>query len=135
MNPRKAVKSFIVNNNQLLLIKRADDDVHRPGIWEIPGGRLDKDENMIDGLVRETKEETNLDIEIIKELNKQHFIRDDGDPIDMTIFLCKPISSKVCLSKEHSDFKWVNINKAKENISHFFHKEVDLLLGTSDKID
>jgi len=42
-NFRIAVKSFIVNEkNELLLIKRRDDDVHKPGAWEIPGGRLEK---------------------------------------------------------------------------------------------
>jgi len=35
-----AVKAFIVDDNLLFIIKRSDKDVHKPGIWEIPGGRL-----------------------------------------------------------------------------------------------
>ena len=41
MNFGLAVKSFIVDDSdRLLIIKRADNDIHSPGIWEIPGEGL-----------------------------------------------------------------------------------------------
>ena len=126
MNSALAVKSFIVNDDKLLIIKRADDDVHMPGVWEIPGGRLDDGENIEDGVKRETKEETNLDVDVIKKLSDQEFTRQDGQKIAMEIFLCKALNKDVKLSEEHSEFEWVDIDKAKEKVNGFFHGEVDL---------
>ena len=121
-----AVKSFIVNDNKLLIIKRTNDDIQKPGIWEIPGGRIDKKEDLIKGLIREVKEETNLDIKVIKPLNFQEFIRDDKQKIKMTIFLCKALNNDVKLSKEHTNFEWIYIDDAKNKLTDFFHEEIDI---------
>ena len=126
MNSAIAAKSFIVDDGKLLIIKRSDYTVQNPGKWDIPGGRLDSKEDIKQGLKRETKEETNLDIELIKELNKRRFTRVDNQKIDMTVFLCKALNKDVKLSDEHSEFEWIDINKAKEKLPDFFHKEVDL---------
>jgi 8-oxo-dGTP diphosphatase len=125
-----AVKAFIVDKNNLLIIKRSNYSIQKPGIWEIPGGRLDsKDENQIFGLKREVKEETNLDIEVIKPINIREFTRADNQNIRLTIFLCKTKSIEVKLSKEHTDYEWINIKKAKTKLTDFFHKEVDIYLN------
>lgn len=123
---RIAVKSFIVKDNKLLIIKRNFKDTHKPKIWEIPGGRLNLGENPFTGLKRETKEETGLDIEILNPLNVKHFIRDDKQKITMVIFLCKALNDDMKLGEEHSEFDWIKIEKCKEKLSEFFHKEVDL---------
>jgi len=120
-----AVKAFIVDDNQLFIIKRSDKDVHKPGIWEIPGGRLEKDEDPIEGLIRETKEETNLDIEVIKLINIKRFTRDDKQDIEMTVYFCKAITKNVILSEEHTAFEWVDINNAKEKLPEFFYSDID----------
>ncbi|WP_414042384.1 NUDIX hydrolase [Macrococcus animalis] len=46
--------------NEVLLVR----SLHRSDTLELPGGRLDKDEDMITGAIREVKEETGLDVEI-----------------------------------------------------------------------
>jgi len=124
MNARLAVKSFIINNNKLLVVKRRLNDVQKPGIWEIPGGRLEIGEDPFEGLKRETKEETNLDIEIIKPLNVRHFKRDDDQIITLIIFLCKPLTKKIKLSEEHTDYDWIDLDDKK--LADFFRKEVEL---------
>jgi len=124
MNARLAVKSFIIDNNKLLVVKRRKNDVQKPGIWEIPGGRLEIGEDPFEGLKRETKEETNLDIEIIKPLNVRHFKRDDDQIITLIIFLCKPLTKKIKLSEEHTDYDWIDLDDKK--LADFFRKEVEL---------
>ena len=123
-----AVKSFIVNDkNELLLVKRHDNEIHCPGAWEIPGGRLELGEDPFEALKRETKEETNLDIEIQNPLRVHHFERDDGQRITMISFLCRPKSNSVVLSEEHTDYKWIEIEKANSEIHKGFKKEVEVL--------
>ncbi len=123
---RIAAKSFIINDGKLLVLKRASDDIQKPNIWEIPGGRLELGEDPIEGIQRETKEETGIDVKVIHPINVKHFKRDDGQTITMLIFLCKALNNNVNLSKEHSDFDWIPIENCKEKLTDFFHKEVDI---------
>lgn len=127
-NFRLAVKAFIIMGNKLLILKRHSKDVQKPGIWEIPGGRLELGENPFDGLRREVKEETGLDIAIVYPLNVRHFKREDGQTITMIIFYCKSEEEKVILSEEHTDFEWIKLVESKNKLTDFFHEEVDLYL-------
>ena len=88
---RVSVKSFIVNNDKILILKRREDDPNKPGIWELPGGRLSLGEDPFLGLQRETKEETGLEVDILNPLNIRHAIRDDGQTVTMLIFLCQAV--------------------------------------------
>lgn len=125
-----AVKAFIINDGKLLILKRVENDIQKPGIWEIPGGRIDIRENMISGLMREVKEEAGLDIEVNREISIRNFVRDDKQKIEMHIFLCNAVNDcKIRLSEEHSSFEWVEIERCKEKLSEFFHPEVDNLLN------
>lgn len=129
-----AVKSMIVNNGKLLILKRALNDVQKPGIWEIPGGRIEIGEDLILGLKRETKEETGLDIEVSRQISVRHFIRDDGQEIEMYIFLCNAIDvDNICLSKEHISYEWIEIEKSKSKLTPFFHPEIDILLNLENE--
>jgi len=132
-NFRIAAKSFIVKDNKLLLLKRDSNDIQKPNIWEIPGGRLELGEDPIKGIKRETKEETGIDIEVLHPLNVRHFNRDDGQTITMLIFLCNALNDNIKLSKEHTAFEWVPLENCKEKLTDFFHKEVDIANRTSLK--
>jgi len=120
-----AVKSFIINNKEeLLLIKRRNNDIHKPGIWEIPGGRLKLGENPFEGLKRETREETGLDIDILNPLGVHYFTRDDKQKITMIIFYCKPLSNLVKLSEEHTEYLWNNLHESFSRLDSTFHEEI-----------
>ena len=127
MDFRVAVKAFIVNEKEeLLTIKRRDNDVHKPGVWDLPGGRLEHGEDPLLGIQRETKEETGLAIDVLNPLRVHHFTRDDGQRITMLVFLCKPISTSIFLSEETTDYAWTPMEMAKEKLTHSFHEEVDI---------
>lgn len=125
-NFRITAKSFVVKDGKLLVLKRAFNDVQKPNIWEIPGGRLELGEDPREGIKRETKEETNIDVEVLHPINIKHFVRNDGQTITMLIFLCKALNDNIKLSEEHSAFDWIPIEKCKEKLTDFFHKEVDI---------
>ena len=50
---------IIRNNNRVLMCQRGMDST-LPGIWSIPGGHIEKNENAISAAVREFYEETNI---------------------------------------------------------------------------
>lgn len=126
-NYSNAAKAFIVNkDNCLLLLKRRPNDVQKPGIWELPGGRLNAGENPWEGVKREALEETGLEIEPLIPFSVRHFTRDDGQIITLIIFLARPLTDEIKLSAEHTEFEWVPIEEAREKINPWFLKEVDL---------
>ena len=117
-NHNIAVKSLVFNQQQeVLLVKRSNTDVHGPGKWEIPGGRLDPGENPFEGLKRETKEETGIEILVGRPLAVDYFTRDDGQAITMIIFECQQTAGEVKLSEEHSNFAWLPLEQARKQIT------------------
>ena len=126
VNFRVAVKAFIVKGNKLFVVKRAKDDVQKPGIWEIPGGRLELGEDPVLGLMREIREETGMYIDVKYPLSVRHFERADGQIITMLVFLCTGKGGYIKLSEEHSEFDWIDLDDEKEKLSDFFHKEVKI---------
>jgi len=125
---RVAVKGLIVKDRSVLLVKRALDEVQKPGIWEFPGGRLELGEDPIIGLIREIREETGLYVRPSVPLSVRHFVRTDEQIVTMIVFFCRITGGDLTqVSEEHSDFSWVEIDKVRDLINPFFHKELDTL--------
>lgn len=53
-----AVNAIVLNENKVLLVKRAQEP--DKGWWDLPGGYLDWDETLEEGTARELREETGL---------------------------------------------------------------------------
>ena len=54
----------------ILLIKR--DTVPFKGYWALPGGRAEPGENVEQAIVREVKEETGLDVTVVRKIGEYH---------------------------------------------------------------
>ncbi len=101
-------KAILFNSDrQLLTMRRTKTAPSRPLYWDLPGGGLDLGEDAKDGIIREIKEETGLDIQnlcimdIISGFN-------DRDEFWVTIcYTALPTTTTVVLSYEHDDFMWV----------------------------
>jgi 8-oxo-dGTP diphosphatase len=123
-NFRNAAKAFIVQDGKLFMMKRRPNDPHKPGKLDIPGGRLELGEDPFEGLKREAREEINLEIEIIMPLCVKHFVREDGQKITLTIYWCKLLSGEVKLSEEHTEQKWMHMEKDLSEIPEFFYNAI-----------
>ncbi len=82
--------------------------------WSLPGGRLNKDEMCDLALIREVKEETNLDVLDMKPFATNIVT----DPYQTKYCVYFEVSVKnieeVRLSREHSDFRWISLNTFSE---------------------
>ncbi|MCK4453977.1 NUDIX hydrolase [Candidatus Parcubacteria bacterium] len=56
-----AVTCLIENNGRFLLIKRSSKEDYYGGKWVFPGGKVEREEDVIQTLLREIKEETGLE--------------------------------------------------------------------------
>lgn len=56
------VDAVVVQSGHLLLVKRGD--MPGKGLWALPGGFLNQDETMLNGAIRELKEETKIKVPV-----------------------------------------------------------------------
>ena len=101
-----AVKALIIKAGKILLIRRSEKDELFPETIDLPGGRLREGETSETGLAREVKEETGLEIEIIKA-TRRWTLSEKEVKLRGTTFYCKHLKGKVKLSKEHQGHEWV----------------------------
>ena len=101
-----AVTAYIFQEDKYLLLKRAT----KPYIWAPPGGRLNKDEDPNMGIIREIKEETDLEVEVLAPVDVW-FGNWRGKPLMSIDYLVKIIDGEIKLSEEHSEYRWVSIKE------------------------
>lgn len=67
-NPAPAASVAIVRDGDLLLAKRANQP--KQGEWDLPGGFIEPGEVVTEGLRREIREETGLELENLRRLHQ-----------------------------------------------------------------
>ncbi len=110
---------FHPKQNKFLALKRAADARSRSNCWDLPGGNVLFGENHHSSLTREIAEETSLKvkdvhpIQIVTNCEKQVYYLFIG-------YSCQAVSSKVKISDEHSEYRWVTKAEFLELVSADF---------------
>jgi len=111
-----AVGGVILNsNNEVLLLTRKLNDF-MGGIDEFPSGNLEENEGLYEGLLREIKEETNLDVsKVYNYINSFDYLSGSGKKARQYNFsLNADLNNEIKLS-EHDFYKWWSIEDAINN--------------------
>ena len=121
IGPRATI--YNTKTNKVLLLKRNDGN----NVWEIPGGKRENNEDIVDALKREVKEETGLTINEYKivyvfPIFENHPVL---KPFLNIGYLCLVDNSDVVISDEHIDYKWVSV----EELANYLDNDIynDLL--------
>lgn len=137
-----AATGIIMKNGKYLITKRADWEKVFSGMWTVPGGKLEvndyKDKqkdtglhwyNILEKLLRrEVKEETGLNIKNISYLTSMTFIRPDNIPVLVVSLYADYDSGEVVLSKDMTDYKWVDLEEAKNyELIEGIYEELEML--------
>jgi len=105
---------IVDKENRMLLVHRNDYD-----LWNLPGGGLDSGESPWDGVIREVKEETGLDVKVSKLLGVYSKAKKDEVVFN---FECKVVGGELTLNEEARDLKYFELQEIPENTSP---KQVD----------
>ncbi len=103
-----AGKAVIRKDGRFLLIQRSPSSRFDPGRWELPGGKIDHGEDLVEAVKREVREEVGIEISVGRPIKTWHFFKDPFWVTGVT-FLCDYVSGEVRLSREHSAFVWTDI--------------------------
>jgi 8-oxo-dGTP pyrophosphatase MutT (NUDIX family) len=105
-----AVALVAREDGAVLLIRRTDN-----GNWALPGGAIEMNESVADAAVRETFEETGIQVEVTGLLGIYsdpghviHFTSNDEVRREFSVVLtARPVGGKPTLSTESSEVRWV----------------------------
>lgn len=104
--------------------------LHYPsGHWDFVKGKMEKGENPLDTVVRETKEETGIsDLNFVEgfEENIEYDFQFEGELIHKKVvfYLAKTNTEKITISHEHLDFVWLDYKSAFEKTTYQNAKSV-----------
>jgi len=136
------VTGILVKDGKFLIVKRADWEKAFPGRWTVPGGKLEvldyvlrkKDTphhwyNVFEDLLkREIKEEVGLEISDIGYVTSMVYLRDDKIPCVIVSLWAEPVGEEIRLCSALTDFKWVNLEEAKDHdLIEGIYEELEIL--------
>ena len=123
-----AITAIIVKDGKYLITKRSKTKTRFPGMWTVPGGRLEisdyinfpKDTefywyNVLEKVLkREVKEEVGIEINNIEYVTSLATIHKDGNPSLVISCLADYVSGDIKLQEGETDeFAWVTLGEAK----------------------
>ena len=112
------VSGFVLNSaDELLVIRRALDEETFPGMLAIPGGTVEvvassglQNDTVEDNLIREIKEETNIDVTVERWMESSAIAKSDCAKLYL-FFECRPTGDEATsTSPETPEVFWANIN-------------------------
>lgn len=113
----KRVAGAIITNEvgKILLLQRPLDDF-MGGILELPSGNVEAEETINQGLVREVKEETNLDTKSIGVfINSFDYLSSSGKKSRQFNFEVKVENCENIILTEHDNYVWLDYEEVKNN--------------------
>jgi len=100
-------------SDRILLVKR--NTVPFKGYWALPGGRMDPGETVEQTIVREVKEETGLDVAVVRKIG-EYIEKGVKDGVDYeyypTCFLVKTVGGEI--KRQESEIQEIQLFSLKE---------------------
>ena len=112
-----SVTAIVTNDvGELLLVHKTDNN-----LWALPGGGMDPGESIAQAAVRETKEETGMDIEVAGIVglytNPHHVIAYDDGEVRQQFSVCfttQLLGGQISTSSETSEVEFVPLERLDE---------------------
>lgn len=105
------VDIMLVRDNKILLMKRKNTGTD-DGMYELPGGHLEKNEDLYDAMIREAKEELLIDLkrEDLKIVHLMHHYT--GERLNFIFSAnAENLDPKIGEPNKCEELVWVNINE------------------------
>ena len=113
---KNVVGAIILNEkNQVLIMSRKTDDF-MGGIDELPSGNMEQGENIYDAMIREVKEETNLDVVNVKSyIGSFDYISGSGKKARQYNFVLDVKNTENIILTEHDEYNWLTIEEIRRS--------------------
>lgn len=113
------VKSLVVDNGKVLMVRRRREwHIEAHGKWEFPGGKIAFGESPEQAAVREAKEESGYDVEVLRLMPKILSYQWNHEPTRISqmiliCYICKLIGGEALLNDQNvSEIRWFALEEA-----------------------
>ena len=113
-NLKIVVSIALINDESEILLSRRPEKKHLSGFWEFPGGKVDEGETPEKALIREVKEELNIDIndKCIAPLSFSEFDYKNFHLL-LLLYVCRRWDGEP-MSMENNKLEWVKPNMLRD---------------------
>lgn len=110
---RHVVTHALIEKDECLLLGKRAEGIKQSGKWGLPGGFVDRDETVTQGMLREIREETGWIGEVVSlfRINSNPDRHDDGRQNVAFEFIVRPIKQVGSKDAESSKVEWIPIAK------------------------
>lgn len=122
-NPTPAAGVILIEDDRVLLVKRKYEP--KAGLWTLPAGFVELDENVRECAVREMKEETNLSVELTGLFNIYSAFDDPRASVVLILFLAHRIDdgSPLRWGDDADDARFYPIDEVPAEIAFKAHRQ------------
>ncbi len=107
--PLVGVGAVIVADGRVLLVRRGTEPML--GHWTLPGGMLEVGESLMEGVVREVREETGLTVEPVELVELLDRIHREGERVRyhyvIADYLCRVVGGVLNAASDADAVRWV----------------------------
>ena len=109
-NLKFVVSIALINDANEVLLSKRPENKHLSGFWEFPGGKVEVGETPENALIREIKEELNIDInyKCVAPLSFSEFDYDEFQLL-LLLYICRRWEGKP-KSMENNEIMWIKPN-------------------------
>ena len=113
-NLKIVVSIALINNENEILLSKRPEKKHLSGFWEFPGGKVEEGETPEKALIREVKEELNIDInnKCIAPLSFSEFNYNNFQLL-LLLYICRRWDGEP-MSMENNRLEWVKPNMLRD---------------------
>lgn len=123
------ITAIVYDKDKFLIIRRSPNKKRFPGMWTVPGGKLETTDytslpkdtevywyNVLEKtLRREVREEVGIEVEKVEYLTSLATVHADGAPSIVVSCIARFVGGDITLQPEEADqFAWVTVEEARQ---------------------
>jgi ADP-ribose pyrophosphatase YjhB (NUDIX family) len=120
-NPAPAAGVVLVEDGAVLLVRRKFEP--RVGMWTLPAGFVEYDEHVAECAIRETKEETNLDIELDGVFGVYMAMDDPRVRVVLVLYRARRVGGELCAGDDALEARFFPLDQTPQEIAFKAHEQ------------
>lgn len=113
-NPACAAAGVVLDGPHVLLVRRGIPPYR--GDWTVPAGYQELDEEPRQTALREVREETGIEAEVVALFDVLFVADDPRRPANVTVYLCRPTGGALRPGDDALDAAWFHLDRLPPNL-------------------
>lgn len=114
-NPSSAAAGVVIDRRgHVLLVRRAIEPFR--GSWALPAGYQEIDEDPSRTAVREVREESGIEVEVLELLDLLFIPADARKPANLAVYLCRPVGGTLRPGHDALEAAWFDLDALPEDL-------------------